>query len=217
MISHAHHSVWTASVVAVVIALAGCGDSNVEKVDARKGAAAAKAGNDTLLPQVTSPQSATSGATASAAGITWTVPSSWKVGGARQMRLASYVIGPSGKEADCAVFYFGQGQGGAVDANIERWIGQFGQPDGSDSHKAAKIGHHTIAGFKVTTVDLSGIYLATMGGPMSGKPEPLPGYHLMGAIVEAPEGPVFFKLTGPEETVIQALDDFQQMVESVKH
>jgi len=38
----------------------------------------------------------------------------------------------------------------------------------------------------------------------------------LGAIIEAPEGPVFFKITGPEETVVQALDDFQQLVESVK-
>jgi len=198
------------------VALAACGNSNVEKVDLKKGGAVAQAGKDTSSIQTMSPHAGASGPVTSAAGITWTAPASWKVGGERPMRVTSYAIGPSGKEADCAVFYFGPGQGGAVDANLERWIGQFGQPDGSESRKAAKIDHHTIAGLRVTTIDLSGVYLASMGGPMSGKSEPQPGYRLLGAIVEAPEGPVFFKLTGPEATVVKALDDFQQLVESVK-
>jgi len=202
--------------VAIALAIAGCGDSNVEKADIKKGGSAAQAGEDTSSVQTSSPHGEASSSPTSAAGITWTAPASWRVGGERPMRVTSYAIGPSGKEADCAVFYFGPGQGGAVDANLERWIGQFGQPDGSESRKAAKIDHHTIAGLKVTTIDLSGVYLASMGGPMSGKSEPQPGYRLLGAIVEAPEGPVFFKLTGPEATVVKALDDFQQLVESVK-
>ncbi|MBI5866841.1 MAG: hypothetical protein HZB43_00875 [candidate division Zixibacteria bacterium] len=163
------------------------------------------------------PHGSPSGAVTSAAGVSWTVPATWKPGAEKPMRAASYSFGPEGKEADCAVFYFGPGQGGAVDANVERWISQFAQPDGSDSRKAAKTATHTVSGLKVTTVDLTGIYMSSaMSGPMTGKPEQQTGYRLLGAIVEAPEGPVFFKITGPEQTVIQGLDDFQQLVESVK-
>jgi hypothetical protein len=216
MTSNALRRVLSASVVAIAIAIAGCRDSNVEKTDVKQSDVATQSPKEGVSSQAASPHGTTSAPVSSAAGITWTVPASWKAGGERQMRVASYVIGESGKEADCAVFYFGPGQGGAVDANVERWISQFGQPGGADSRKAAKIDHHTIAGLKVTTIDLSGIYLASMGGGMSPKSEPQPGFRLLGAIVEAPEGPVFFKITGPEQTMIQALDDFQQFVESVK-
>ena len=209
-------TVLTASIVTLAMGFAGCGDSNVEKIDMKKGGSAAQATKDTMSTPTATPHGQAGASATSAAGITWVAPASWKVGPDRPMRVTSYVIGSSGKEADCAVFYFGPGQGGAVDANIERWIGQFAQPDGSESRKAAKIANHTIAGLKVTTIDLVGTYLASMGGPMSGKTEPMPGYRLLGAIIEAPEGPVFFKITGPEATVVGALDDFQQLVESVK-
>jgi hypothetical protein len=42
-----------------------------------------------------------------------------------------------------------------------------------------------------------------------------PGYRLLGAIVEAPEGPVFFKLTGPAKTVAVAKADFEKMLSSL--
>ena len=44
------------------------------------------------------------------------------------MRAATYSIDPVGADggvAECIVNYFGPGQGGGVDANIERWKGQF--------------------------------------------------------------------------------------------
>jgi hypothetical protein len=42
------------------------------------------------------------------------------------------------------------------------------------------------------------------------------GYRLLGAIVEAPEGNVFFKLTGPAATVGAAQADFDALVGSMK-
>src|SRR5262245_15331316 len=49
----------------------------------------------------------------SVSGITWTVPSGWRPGGARAMRLATYEVGGPAAEtsAECAVFYFGPGLG----------------------------------------------------------------------------------------------------------
>jgi hypothetical protein len=60
-----------------------------------------------------------------AAGVRWTPPPGWKNEGARPMRIATYVLptGPNDK-AECAVYFFGPGQGGTVDANIDRWKGQ---------------------------------------------------------------------------------------------
>ena len=67
---------------------------------------------------------------------------------------------------ECGVFYFGPGQGGGVQANVDRWIGQFQQPNGKPSKDVAHMGKKTIHGFNVTTVDVTGTYMG-MGGPMS--------------------------------------------------
>ena len=45
---------------------------------------------------------------------------------------------------------------------------------------------------------------------------PKAGYHLVGVIVEAPEGNVFFKLTGPEKTVKAARPALDKMLASLK-
>ena len=41
-------------------------------------------------------------------------------------------------------------------------------------------------------------------------------YRLLGAIVDAPEGAVFFKLTGPSATVAAAEKDFDSMISSIQ-
>ena len=70
----------------------------------------------------------------SAAGVRWTPPPTWKAEEPRPMRAATYSIplaaGDQGV-AECVVNFFGQGQGGGVEANIERWRGQVRGPDGS--------------------------------------------------------------------------------------
>src|SRR5439155_12786259 len=60
-------------------------------------------------------------------GLTWTVPDSWHAGGARAMRLATYVVGRSdpASPGECAVVYFGPGPGGGGDEHVNRWPGQF--------------------------------------------------------------------------------------------
>jgi hypothetical protein len=67
----------------------------------------------------------------------------------------------------------------------------------------------------VTIVDVSGTYKG--GGPMMGQSGgPKAGYRLLGAIVEGPDGEVFFKLTGPAKTVTAAQEEFQAMLKSLK-
>lgn len=153
-----------------------------------------------------------------AGGLTWTSPSGWETQGVRPMRVATYRIAPAKGDTDAAelaVFYFGPGQGGAVDANVKRWLGQFQKADGSSiTDQDARTKKETLHGLAVTTLDAKGTY--TGGGPMMGPSTPKPGYRLLGAIVEGPEGPVFFKLTGPERTVASAEKGFRKLLESVK-
>ena len=94
----------------------------------------------------------------SASGLNWTAPGTWESQGARPMRAATYVVPPSGGDkepGECAVYFFGGGQGGSVGANIKRWLGQFQTPDGGPVDKTAQIEDKTISGIKVTTVDVS--------------------------------------------------------------
>lgn len=154
----------------------------------------------------------------SGAGVKWTAPATWKAEAQRPMRLATYTIpAVSGDQnsGECIVSYFGQGQGGAVDANVDRWVGQFQQANGKPSKDAAKVEKKTVHGLKVTTIDVSGAYTG-MGGPMAapGGP-PKTGYRLLGAIIEGPQGSVFFKFTGPAKTVAQNQAGFDKMITTI--
>ena len=154
----------------------------------------------------------------SGAGLRWTPPAAWKFEPQRPMRLATYTVPHVSGDADhgeCGVYYFGVGQGGSVEANLERWIGQFLQADGKASRSAAKVEKRAMHGLPVTTVDVSGAYTG-MGGPMA-QPAGAPkqGYRLLGAIVEGPQGSVFFKFTGPAKTVAQNQSAFDKMLASL--
>ena len=151
------------------------------------------------------------------AGLRWDAPANWKSEGSRPMRLNTYEVPPTAGDsagAECGVYYFGPGQGGSVEANIDRWVGQFQQPNGKPSKDAAKVEKRTIHGLKVTTVDVSGAYTG-MGGPMAPQGAPKAGYRLLGAVVEGPQGSVFFKFTGPAKTVAQNQRAFEQMLSTL--
>jgi len=152
----------------------------------------------------------------SGAGLTWTAPPGWKAEAERPMRLATYTVVPAAGDhegAECGVYYFGPGQGGSVEANLDRWIGQFLQADGKPSRSAAKIEKRNVQGLPITTVDVSGAYTG-MGGPMAKPGEPKPGYRLLGAIAEGPKGSVFLKFTGPQATVAHNQPAFDKMLAS---
>jgi hypothetical protein len=149
--------------------------------------------------------------TGSTAGVKWGVPARWSTQGERPMRVVTYTIPVAEGDpeaAECAVFYFGGGQGGDVDANLNRWASQF------ETSGAMARAEKQVSGMKVTTVGVAGAYLAPSGPMMqsSGKKE---NYRLLGAIVEGPQGSIFFKLTGPAKTVTAAEGEFNALVESL--
>jgi hypothetical protein len=160
-----------------------------------------------LIPAAASPAASTG----AAAGVEWTVPARWAAGKGSAMRVATYEV-PAAKGAgagECAVFFFGPGQGGGVDDNVARWARQF---EGAPAPKRATA---SVAGLRVTRVQVDGTYLAP-GGPMMQSTGKKTGYRLLGAIVEAPGGNVFFKLTGPAATVSGAQAEFDALVASMR-
>jgi hypothetical protein len=152
-----------------------------------------------------------------AGGIAWTAPSAWKAQATRPMRAATYTVPKAAgdpEDGECAVFYFGPGQGGGVNENIQRWIGQFEAPGGGPADKLAKTSKGTSGGLPVTRVDVTGNYKAA-GGPMMQPTGSKPGYRMLGAIVEGPQGAVFFKFTAPAKTVAAQQPAFEKLIQSV--
>jgi hypothetical protein len=149
----------------------------------------------------------------SAAGVRWTAPPGWTSEGARPMRAATYRIAPAPGDivaAECGVYFFCPGQGGSVDANLERWQAQFPGPDGKVS--PAKVAARKTGGLTVTTIETAGAY-SGMGGPLASS-QSVPGYRLLGAIVEGPGGNIFVKFTGPAKTIAANGQKFEQLLAS---
>ncbi|NOY88811.1 MAG: hypothetical protein GXO93_05405 [FCB group bacterium] len=155
----------------------------------------------------------------SIAGITFTPASQWKDLGPSGMRKANYTFGPLKNDADSAtlaVFYFGKTGGGSIKANLERWIGQMSSPDTSASQKNVTQSEITVDGMKVHILKVTGTYNAFTGGMMTGKTVPKENYLMDGVVLEAPEGNLFFKLTGPEYTANVMSEAFMAMIKAIK-
>lgn len=131
------------------------------------------------------------------------------------MRAAEYAV-EGDSQAELSVFYFGPGQGGEVDANITRWLGQITQADGSDTAQKQKRSQTTSSGIAVTIVEAQGTYAGGMGMPGAHASEPISDAILLGAIASGPQGPVFFKLVGPGAAIERARPAFKALIESLR-
>jgi hypothetical protein len=135
------------------------------------------------------------------------LPSGWQqVPPASQMRLAQFSIPGAAGAAEMAVFHFGAGQGGDVEQNITRWIGQI---ETTTAPQRAIIDE---GGLRITIVDATGTLRAgQMGmGPATAQP----GSRLLGAVIEGDGGPWFFKATGPDATLGPQRDAFVEMLQN---
>jgi hypothetical protein len=153
-----------------------------------------------------------------AAGLTFSTPQGWRQSaGGSAMRVAEFTLPHAEgdtEDAQLIVYYFG-GQGGSVDANIQRWVGQMQQPDGKASSAVARKQTRTVNGLTVTLVDVDGTYVAEMA-PGAASRYNKPHYRLRAGVVETTKGPYFIKLTGPEKTVTRWERAYDQFVSSFK-
>ena len=149
-------------------------------------------------------------------GVKWKAPTGWiAVTPSSPMRRAQYRVPGPGGDAECAVFYFGPGQGGDPMSNAQRWAGQFKHPDGTPASDTFKTTTVKVGNMTVLLVEAAGTY---SGGMTMGlePPQEKAGYMLLGAIAEGPDANWFFKLTGPESTVRAQHEAFGAMVRSLE-
>ncbi|MBK8169703.1 MAG: hypothetical protein IPK60_05105 [Sandaracinaceae bacterium] len=154
-----------------------------------------------------------------AGGLAWILPTGFVAEAPDSaMRAAQYAFpGENGAEkGTLAVFYFGPNMGGTVQDNIERWLSQLTQPEGRTRREAARIAHRTVSGMAITTVDVTGDFAGGMPGmPGAGAASAATNQRLIGAVVEGPEGLVFFKMMGPAATMDAARPAFTALIASL--
>jgi len=132
------------------------------------------------------------------------------------MRAAEFTLpAKAGAEAALVVFYFGPKGAGSVDDNLDRWLGQFQQPDGKNSREVAKIEKTQFAGQDATYVSVTGRFVAG-AMPGGGGPVDKPDQEMLAAIIGSPSGPYYFKLVGAKATVDANTKAFRTMLESLK-
>ncbi len=137
--------------------------------------------------------------------FTFARPSGWDwVEPSSPMRKAQLAVpGKDGTTpAEVTFFHFGAGQGGSVQANVDRWFKQF--TEGYTDARSEQVGQTTI-----TFVKAEGTFASGMpGGPST----PMKDYALRGAILESQSGDVYVKMTGPKAVVKEAAGALEKMV-----
>lgn len=202
----------------LLLSLCACGDreaappsENGAPPMADSGAPAPDASTGQAPPPISS-RGPVEGAPSQAPGegsIDFDVPASWQTQPpSSNMRLTQAVIPGPGGPGELAVFYFGPGGGGPVDANIQRWVEQMESPEQPQPET------FEANGYRVTWIDVRGTLKPSMMG--SGPTTPQPNSRLLGAVVEGPGGPWFFKATGPDATLTPERDAFIAMLKSVR-
>jgi hypothetical protein len=140
------------------------------------------------------------------------VPSSWQsVPPETNKRLLQFRTSDTTAAAEVIVFYFGPGEGGSAEANIQRWRGQFI----GDNHTPITpvVERFKSHGMSATTAELRGTYARGIGvGPVG---TPKPDQTLFAAVVESPEGNLILQLFGNSATVARERNAFLAFVRSI--
>jgi hypothetical protein len=108
------------------------------------------------------------------------------------------------------------GASGSVEANVDRWVGQFIGPGGAAVKPQRD--KTTVGGAEVEIVDLSGTYKDAPGGPFAGgKTINRDNYRMLGAIIQTKAaGNYFLKLYGPKATIDENAESFRKMVKDMQ-
>ena len=146
------------------------------------------------------------------AGVSFKVPTLWK----RQSPLTStkriqYEITPPEGEKIPGIFsvlYYGWGEAETSPATVAKWRSEFSEPPlGFEP----EIYGGSVDDLKISTLWFEGTYR----DPDEKEGKPQKGFAMLGAIIEGPEGPVFFKLVGPRATVLSAHPAFDTLIRSI--
>jgi hypothetical protein len=185
--------------------VADSGHDTVGQVDHGQAAS----GPDSASSEARSNSTGDPDATIEVNGLRLSVPREWeKKPPASQLVAAEYVLpGAEGDDADGRLTI--STAGGSVEANIERWKGQFIPEPQAESQEEIEV-----AGLKVTVVDLSGDFNDQRGPFAPG--EKRPGYRMIAAVIPSEGQSHFIKATGPQKTIEKHNESILGFIRSVQ-
>jgi hypothetical protein len=145
-------------------------------------------------------------------------PSAWRKVNPRFPQMVQYEFNApkDAPEGQAPVRITVMASGGGVQGNLERWYGQFTQPDGRPTKEVAKVEEFEVDGLKVYWVKITGTYSGGMMG--GGRPAPpKEDYQLMSGIIVTPsDGMHFVTATGPIEECEKLSEGFKKMLQGLK-
>jgi len=149
--------------------------------------------------------------------LKFTIPSKWQIEPVESpARGGQWRVPPlhdGGEGGEVVAFYFGPGIGGSAEENIGAWIGTMFNAEGHPA--AAERKHHETGGHKISQVVIFGTYNQVVSLP-GVPPEHRPNYGLLGAVIENPQGNIYWRFTGPEPLITANLPLFNKVVDSVR-
>jgi len=150
-------------------------------------------------------------------GLKSTPPDTWKdVAVTSPMRLKQFTVPGKDGDAELVVFFFGQGQGGDTQANLDRWKKQFEPPAGKTLEDVSKVSTVQLKTGKATVLDVKGTYQFKASPMAPGPAEPRPNQRMLAVVLETPKGNYYIKLVGPEKTIEKNKKGFDGWIKGFK-
>ena len=175
-------------------------------------------GGGATLNWVSQPQSTSLGNEGAGIFLTGGGTLNWGSGpGSSDSRFDGGFTLDSGTVIVSGKYAFGVGtmtiNGGATQQNLDAWTVQVASPDGSKV--VPEIKTHMAGAFKITQITLFGTFQQTVPAPGI-PPLAKENYGLLGGAVESPQGTIYWRVTGPTETIRALEPVFAKILDSVK-
>ncbi len=146
--------------------------------------------------------------------VAFKVPAKWSAQTPKSaMRRAQLSAPGSAGAAELIVYFFGPQGAGTSQENLDRWIGQFSNPDGS-AVSDAKRTSSKVSGMDITRLEVAGQYAGGMS-PTGQQQTGQANQRLIAAIVNSQGGPYYFKFLGPSASVSENVAAFDGLISSL--
>lgn len=154
-------------------------------------------------------------------GLKSRAPSNWKSEDPTgQNRVYQFTIPKADGDKEDAlliVFFFGTGQGGGIEANIQRWKNMVKPAEGAKESDAYKTTEFKIGDVKATMFEANGTYmLKKRPFDPNEKAEPRPDYRMVAVILETKNGPYYIRMYGPKKTMEANKKGFEDWIKNLK-
>jgi hypothetical protein len=136
----------------------------------------------------------------------WQVPAGWQETPGGQFLVAKFIIAGDNNTQAAVNVSSSPGNGGGLAGNVNRWRGQLGLDQQSESDIANTVTTQEAPGGKISLVDLTGTDART------GKKS-----RLVGAVVPQADATWFYKIMGDEQIVEREKPAFVNFVKTVKY